>query len=76
MDKSTSKQQVCVSDDSLLCCAKNWAYTPSASGSHVATVSNVDEICVSTLCANLTIHLLPNLVIILANFYKLTQPDN
>ena len=24
LDKSTSKQQVCVSDGSRLCCAKNW----------------------------------------------------
>ena len=33
-DKSTSKQQVCVSDSSCLRCAKNWVYTPSASGSY------------------------------------------
>ena len=33
-DKSTSKQQVCVSDGSFLCCAKNWTHTPSDSGSY------------------------------------------
>ena len=32
--KSTSKQQVCVSDGSLLCCAKNWIHAPSISGSY------------------------------------------
>ena len=34
VDKSTSKQQVCVLDGICLCCAKNWTYTPSASGSY------------------------------------------
>ena len=33
-DKSTSKQQVCISDGSRLRCAKNWTHTPSASGSY------------------------------------------
>ena len=33
-DKSTLKQQVCVQDGSRLRCAKNWACTPSASGSY------------------------------------------
>ena len=31
VDKSTTKQQVCVSDGS---CAKNWIHTSSASGSY------------------------------------------
>ena len=34
VDKSTSKQQVCVSDGIFLCRAKNWTHTPSASGSY------------------------------------------
>ena len=34
VDKSTSKQQVCVSDGIHLRCAKNWIHTPSASRSY------------------------------------------
>ena len=34
VDKSTSKQQVCISDGRCLCYAKNWSHTPSASGSY------------------------------------------
>ena len=34
VDKSTSKQQVCVSDGIRLRCAKNWTHTPSTSGSY------------------------------------------
>ena len=33
-DKSTSKQQVCISDGSCFHCAKIWTHTPSASGSY------------------------------------------
>ena len=33
VDKSTSKQQVCIYG-SRLRCAKNWTHTPSASGSY------------------------------------------
>ena len=34
VDKSTSKQQVCVSDGIFLRRAKNWTHAPSASGSY------------------------------------------
>ena len=34
VDKSTSKQQVCVSGGSHFRCAKNWTHTPSVSGSY------------------------------------------
>ena len=34
VNKSTSKQQVCISDGIRLHCAKNWTNTPSANGSY------------------------------------------
>ena len=34
VDKSTSKQQACVSDGIYLCCAKNWTHTCSIRGSY------------------------------------------
>ena len=34
VEKSTSKQQICISDGSRFRCAKNLTHTPSASGSY------------------------------------------
>ena len=39
VDKSTSKQQVCILDGSLLCYAKNWTHIPSASGCYARSYS-------------------------------------
>ena len=43
MDKSLSKQQVCVTDGSRLCCGKNWTHTPGASGSYSRQVGSLSD---------------------------------
>ena len=41
VDKSPSKQYVCVTDGKCLHCAKNWTHTPSASGSYISQASRL-----------------------------------
>ena len=77
--KSTSKQQVCVSDKSFLRHAKNWTHTPSTSGSYgrqASRPSGRQKPCCILGCIKIfVVDILPATVMeILLQFYRHTNP--